>query len=106
MDEIGCEDGLGVVVDGEEEDRGIELISRSNANGRVFRIRGGSAGVEFAVDVGGDVDVDVDVGGRNGCEDCDDFSSQAARAEGSTGQADGGEGSSDGLAIVVISGGR
>ena len=41
-----------------------------------------------------DMDSDVDVGGRNGCGDCVDFSIQAARAEGSTGQADGGEGSS------------
>lgn len=100
MDEVGCEDGLGVVVDGEEGDRGIELISRSDASGRVFRVRGGMAVVELAVDVGGDVDEDV--GGRKGCEDCGDFSSQAARAEGSTGQADGGEDSSGGLAMMMV----
>lgn len=62
--EVGCEDGLGVVVDGEEAARGIELVSRSDANGRVFRILGGLGVVELDVDV--DVDVGVDVGGRYG----------------------------------------
>lgn len=95
MDEIGCEDGFGVVVDGEEGLRGMELVSRSDANGRVFIIRWGLGVVELAVDVG------ADVGGRNGWENCGDFSSQAARAEGSTGQADGGEGSSGGLAMMM-----
>jgi hypothetical protein len=83
--EVGCDEGLGVVVAGEEGARGMELTSRSDASGRVFITRGGSV----EVDAGGEVEVEVE-GERNGCGACDDFSIQAARAEGSTGQADGG----------------
>ena len=36
VDEVDCENGLGVVVDGEEGARGMELVSRSDANGRVL----------------------------------------------------------------------
>ncbi len=77
-----------MVVAGEEGARGMELTSRSDASGRVFITRGGSV----EVDAGGEVEVEVelDEGERNGWGACDDFSIQAARAEGSTGQADGG----------------
>lgn len=62
MDEVGCEDGLGVVVDGEEGARGIELISRSDANGRVFKIRWGAGVVELVVGVVVDEGEGEDVG--------------------------------------------
>lgn len=91
--EVGCDEGLGVVVDGEEAARGMELVSRSDARGRVFKIRCGVGVVELGMG--------VDVGGRNGWEDSVDFSSQAARAEGSTGQADGGGDSSGGVAMMM-----
>lgn len=59
----------------------MELVSRSDARGRVFRIRGGEVVVLVEVEVG------LGAGGRNGWGDLEDCSSQAARAEGSTGQA-------------------
>lgn len=58
---MGDEEGLDVVVDGEKVERGIELVSRSEARGRVLRIRGGGEGEAVAAVAG-----DVGEGGRNG----------------------------------------
>lgn len=95
----GAEVGLGVVVEGESSARGMVDITRSEARGRSFRSRGAG---------GGRVVVGVVVGGRGcgmegGSRDWAAASSQAARAEGSTGQEEGGGAAGvDCGAIVVL----
>lgn len=71
---------MGVVVDGESSVRGMELITRSEASGRCFIIFGGGGCEALSEDVDGRED-----GGWGAFLPA---SSHAARAEGSTGQAD------------------
>jgi len=78
----GVEVGVGVVVGGELAVRGIELVTRSEARGRCFSIFGGGGGVVLSESGDG--------GGGCGWGICLAASSHAARAEGSTGQADDG----------------
>lgn len=85
----GGEEGLGVVVLGEEEARGMEEMVRSEVRGRWVRRRGGGCSLGVGVLVG------RWFGGRGGCGfslelELEEASSQAARAAGSTGQAEGG----------------
>ena len=76
--------GEGVVVEGEREARGMELMTRSEGRGFWFCNRGG----------GGVVVVDVDGEGGDGgvclLRASAAASSHAVRAEGSTGQVEGG----------------
>lgn len=78
--EEGVEVGVGVVVEGEVAVRGMELMTRSEARGRVFTIFGCGGGLEVSEDGEG-----WEVGGC-GWEADLPSSSQAARAAGSTGQ--------------------
>lgn len=84
----GGEEGLGVVVLGEEEVRGMEEMVRSEARGRWVRRRGG--GVSLAVVVVVFLAVGRWFGGSGFSLGLEEASSQAARAAGSTGQVDGG----------------
>lgn len=76
--------GVGVVVGGESSARGMELVTRSEARGRCFVNCGGGGFVDAE---GGD---DAGAGGGGGGRASWAFWSHAARAEGSTGQAEGG----------------
>lgn len=76
--------GEGVVVTGEISARGIELVTRSEANGLCFVSWGAGEGVDAEIVKGGE----VRLGG--GCGVFRAASSHAARADGSTGQVDGG----------------
>lgn len=81
----GGEYGEGVLVDGESSDRGIELVTRSDARGLCFV---GWGGGEAGLDEG---DGEDDGGGGALLSRASlAVSSHAARAEGSTGQAEGG----------------
>ena len=79
----GNDVGVGVVVSGESSARGMELVTRSEARGRFFVSRGGGG---CAVD-GEEGDLDGGGGRRASCA----ASTHAERAEGSTGQVEGGE---------------
>ena len=78
MDAEGGEVGEGVVVEGERGARGMELATRSEARGLEFCNRGGGG-----VGEGGD-------GGVGWLRAFAVASSHAVRAEGSTGQVEGG----------------
>ena len=73
--------GVGVVVFGESSARGMELVTRSEARGRVLVSLGGGMG-------DGGVDLEGGRRGEEAGEERDSWaaaSSHAARAEGSTG---------------------
>lgn len=79
----GGEVGLGVMVGGEVSARGMEEMTRSDARGRGSKSWGAGFGLFGGLDV---------VDGGRGCGGCcaPAASSQAVRAAGSTGQAEGG----------------
>ena len=79
-DREGVDVGVGVVVSGERSVRGMELVTRSEARVRVF--------VSFE---GGGCAIVGEWGGRGGGRASWAASSHAERAEGSTGQVEGGE---------------
>ena len=88
---------MGVVVLGEEEARGMEEMVRSEARGRWVRRRGGGVGVVvggwFGGRVGWGVSLELEL---------EEASSQAARAAGSTGQAEGGADSVGAIAAEMV----
>lgn len=82
---VGGELGLGVMVGGERSARGMVEMTREEARGRCWRSRGG--GVGWLV---GEVEGGRGCGMGGGLRFWAAASSQAARAEGSTGQEEGG----------------
>ena len=84
-------------MEGESSARGMELVTRSEARGWVFASRGGGG-----VDVVDSNDGGVEGEGGGGERASLAASSHAARADGSTGQAEG-EGSFE-VALAVLEG--
>ncbi len=83
MEAAGEEVGVGVVVEGEDEVRGMELVTRSEARGRCFIILGGGGGWVVGLE-----EEEGELGEGGGWGVGLPASSHAARADGSTGQAD------------------
>ncbi len=86
MEAVGEEVGVGVVVSGEDEVRGMELVTRSEARGRCFIIFGGGGGWVVVLEE----EEEGEDGEGGGWGVGLPASSHAARADGSTGQADDG----------------